>query len=743
MISSQKLALFACGCLLMAFPAAAQTQIGGGTCNSGTLNGTYELLLSGRQITAAGAVAKAFQATGTAAFDGLNKVTLTMTANIVSATQSFGTPLVYSGTYSLQSNCSGSVNITSGDTASFTLNSFASGGSYSLVGTDSTYAYNGGGNAQPSPCPSTLTGVHAFNATGNTIGGTTVTGTLDVAGVLTFDGMGNLTANWNQATNTASSGISATGTYTVTPACLATATLTDTANNKYALNFSIYSTGPNFAVEFTSPQSIFVGTGAAAFSTTGATCSAATLSGPYEFQLAGRQISTAGNIVKLAMANGVATFDGIGKATFTITSNSVNTNQAFGVPLVYSGTYTIQSNCQGSISITSGDTATFNVVAYSVNATTMVARVFALIGTDATYAYNGSGQVQPASCSVNTLSGGWTFSSNGNTLNAAAVTGIVDMAGVFNFDGLGNATANWNVSSNTTSSAVTATGTYTVTPACLGTITLTDSSSNTKYSVALSIFGALAANFTFSASSPTAVFNGTARTGFLNPGQAVVNAASFTAGATPAGSVFTIFGSSVATGVSQASVVPLPTTLLTTSVTVNGELAPLFYVNQTQINAQMPEDIQPGLATVIVKNGTSSSNAVAVVIPATATPGIVVYGQNQAVVVNQDQSVNAPTNPAKVGDVVVAYLTGGGPVTASGTLTTGARSPAGLSPVTGVNSITVNGKDATVNYIGLTPGSIGLYQANFKIPSVATGNHPLVITIAGQASNRPLIAVTN
>jgi uncharacterized protein (TIGR03437 family) len=743
MISSQKLALFACGCLLMTFPAAAQTQIGGGTCNSGTLNGTYELLLSGRQITAAGAVAKAFQATGTAAFDGLNKVTLTMTANIVSATQSFGTPLVYSGTYSLQSNCSGSVTITSGDTASFTLNSFASGGSYSLVGTDSTYAYNGGGNAQSSPCPSTLMGVHAFNATGNTIGGTTVTGVLDVAGVLTFDGAGNLTANWNQATNTVASAISATGTYTVTPACLATATLTDTANNKYALNFSIYSTGPNFAVEFSSPQSIFSGTGAAAQSTTGATCSAATLSGPYEFQLAGRQISTAGNIVKLTQANGVATFDGIGKATFTITSNSVNTNQAFGVPLVYSGTYTIQSNCQGSISITSGDTATFNVVAYSVNATTMVARVFALIGTDATYAYNGSGNVQPAACSVNTLSGGWTFSSNGNTLNAAAVTGIVDMAGVFTFDGLGNATANWNVSSNTTNSTVSAAGTYTVTPACLGTMTLTDSSSNTKYSVALSIFGALAANFTFSASSPTSVFNGTARTGFLNPGQAVVNAASFTAGATPAGSVFTIFGSSVATGVSQASVVPLPTTLLTTSVTVNGELAPLFYVNQTQINAQMPEDIQPGLATVIVKNGTSSSNAVAVVIPATATPGIVVYGQNQAVVVNQDQSVNAPTNPAKVGDVVVAYLTGGGPVTASGTLMTGARSPAGLSPVTGANSITVNGKDATINYLGLTPGSIGLYQANFKIPSVVTGNHPLVITIAGQASNKPLIAVTN
>jgi adhesin/invasin len=317
------------------------------------------------------------------------------------------------------------------------------------------------------------------------------------------------------------------------------------------------------------------------------------------------------------------------------------------------------------------------------------------------------------------------------------------MAGVFTFDGLGNVTANWNTSSNTTSSSVTATGTYTVTPGCLGTILLTDVSSNTKYYTAVSVFGALAANFTFSAYSATSVFNGTARTGFVNPGQAVVNAASFTASATPAGSVFTIFGSGLAPGVSQASVVPLPTTLLTTTVTVNGEPAPLFYLSPTQINAQMPEDIQPGLATVTVKYANSTSNAVAVTIPATATPGIVVYGQNQAVVVNQDSSVNAPTNPAKVGDVVVAYLTGGGPVKASGTLTTGDRSPAGLSPVTGANSITVNGKDATVTYLGLTPGSIGLYQANFKIPPLVTGNHPLVITIAGQASNKPLIAVTN
>jgi uncharacterized protein (TIGR03437 family) len=91
----------------------------------------------------------------------------------------------------------------------------------------------------------------------------------------------------------------------------------------------------------------------------------------------------------------------------------------------------------------------------------------------------------------------------------------------------------------------------------------------------------------------------------------------------------------------------------------------------------------------------------------------------------------------------VVYFTGGGPVQASGTLTAGDPSPAGLSPVEGDHSITVGGASATVVYMGLTPGSVGLYQANFIVPQVAKGTYPVVITIAGQASNNPVMTVSN
>jgi uncharacterized protein (TIGR03437 family) len=635
----------------------------------------------------------------------------------------------------------GSISITSGDAGTFTLESYNQGRSFALIGSDANYAYNGGGNLQPATCPTTLSGTHEFNANGSTLSGASVTGVLDVAGVLQFDGQGNVTASWTQAANLTTTSVTAIGTYMLNSSCQASATLTDLANNKYAVILSLYSTAPDFALAVSSPQLVFDGYGSAAQVTTASACSASTLNGTYELALNGRQ-APMGIPSKILLATGAATFDGQNKVTFTLTSNAVNGSQAFGMQVVYSGTYSLQSNCQGALNITSGDTATFTVVAFSIDANTQQARAFTVVGTDANYAYNGNGNVQPSACAVSTLSGTWPFSGTGNSLSGASVTGLVDIAGVMQFDGQGNVTASWSQASNVATTNVSATGTYTVTSSCLGTVTLTDNAS-VKYAASVSTFGLVARNFQMAITSPQLIFTGGARTAFLNPGEAVVNAASFLANQTPAGSVFSIFGANLATGVGQPTSVPLPTTLRTTTVTVNGELAPLFYVDATQINAQMPEDIKPGVATVVVKNGSSTSNAVAVTIPATGTPGIVVYGNNRAVVVNQDNSVNSPNAPANVGDTLVAYFTGGGPVNAAGPLVTGAPTPSGLSPVSGANTVKVGGVEATINYMGLTPGSIGLYQANFVVPRVAAGDHPLVITISGQNSNNPLIAVSN
>jgi len=42
----------------------------------------------------------------------------------------------------------------------------------------------------------------------------------------------------------------------------------------------------------------------------------------------------------------------------------------------------------------------------------------------------------------------------------------------------------------------------------------------------------------------------------------------------------------------------------------------------------------------------------------------------------------------------------------------------------------------------LTPGFIGLYQANIVVPKIAAGDHNLVITIGGTASPGALVSTS-
>jgi uncharacterized protein (TIGR03437 family) len=464
----------------------------------------------------------------------------------------------------------------------------------------------------------------------------------------------------------------------------------------------------------------------------GGNCSPSLLNGSYSLTLAGRAVSASGTFSGSFQSNGTAAFDGLSKVTFTLT---VNTNLALGKPLTYAGTYSVPSNCSGTITITTGTSAAFSVVVWNAGAN------FNLAGADGTYSYNGNGSRPPAACATATLSGAYTYTANGFNLSGTNVMGTGDEAGVLQFDGQGNVSDRYTIASGGMSTDNTATGTYTVTPGCLGSATLADSTGKST-TLNFTINNPVATSFDVLASNSTFVRTGGAHSTFLNPSQSIGNVASYAVSATPPGSVFVIFGANLASRVAGAVTPTLPTTLLSTTVMVNGELVPLFYVDPDQIDAQMPWDIPGGaIATVVVKNGTATSNAAAIVVPSTGTPGISVYGNNRAVVVNADGSVNSPSAAAKVGDEVVAYFTGGGPVQPSGKIVTGAPAPVGLSPVTADSSVTLNNASAKIAYIGLTPGSIGLYQVNFFVPQVARGTYPLVITIAGQKSNSPVMTV--
>ena len=244
---------------LLAAPLMAQ-QIGGGTCDSSTLNGTYTLSLTGRDLSSAVAFSSVLQGVGTATFDGLSQVTVALTNN---TNKAFGVAQTLSGTYSMQTNCIGAVSITSGDTASFTLGSFNQGRNFFLNGQDGVYSFLGNGNLLPASCSaSDFNGVYAFNGNGFTLASGAVAGVDIISGLLTFDGTGVVSSNWYVSANGVTTNTTASGTYSVPSGCLATATVADSAGNSYALTFTIGAAkGANFVLSGSNSKIMFTGNG--------------------------------------------------------------------------------------------------------------------------------------------------------------------------------------------------------------------------------------------------------------------------------------------------------------------------------------------------------------------------------------------------------------------------------------------------------------------------------------------------
>lgn len=236
--------LFLLSCLLAA-PVLAQA-IGGGTCSSADLSGVYAVSVTSRQVTASGTFTGVLQSNGTAAFDGQNSVTFKLVANTGAAPAN---PLTWSGTYSVQANCAGAINITTGGNATWNVALYKTGATqtayeFLLSGSDVNYTYSGSGTLQPATAcsASTFSGVYTFTGTGFALTGSAVSGVENGAGLLQFDGVSALTANITMwAGGAAPSTLVLTGSYSISAFCMGSATLTDAGNNSYTMSFSVYN----------------------------------------------------------------------------------------------------------------------------------------------------------------------------------------------------------------------------------------------------------------------------------------------------------------------------------------------------------------------------------------------------------------------------------------------------------------------------------------------------------------------
>jgi uncharacterized protein (TIGR03437 family) len=227
------------------------------------------------------------------------------------------------------------------------------------------------------------------------------------------------------------------------------------------------------------------------------------------------------------------------------------------------------------------------------------------------------------------------------------------------------------------------------------------------------------------------------------------NAASFypTLALAP-GAIGSIFGftNQFATTATAASTLPLPKQLQNVQVLVGDTPAPLFYLGDHQINFQVPSTTPTtgNVKVTIVQTDTGQILGDSFIAMNTVAPALFTVngtGQGQVVALNQDNTVNGPTNPAVNGSVIQFFGTGQGLVEnmpADGAAATG-LSPTPYSPQVIIGSAASNNPlpASFVQYSGLAPGLVGVWQINALIPDTVapTASSPGLQTRVGIVVN--------
>jgi len=217
------------------------------------------------------------------------------------------------------------------------------------------------------------------------------------------------------------------------------------------------------------------------------------------------------------------------------------------------------------------------------------------------------------------------------------------------------------------------------------------------------------------------------------------------------GEMVSIFGPHIGPVVAVAATAisgALPTTLGGVKVSFSGQgtgpaNASLLYVSDSQINAILPALNSP-VAMQITNAGTTSPAFP--VVPERALPQIFLNASGSVAALNQDGTVNSPSNRAVPGTGVTIWASGTGylPVTA-GEITTSANNSCNTQckiSVSGFGSISP--QQATVLYAGASPGfASGFTEIVFIIPPGIYSYFSLSLSVNGIASNPVTLYLAN
>jgi len=207
------------------------------------------------------------------------------------------------------------------------------------------------------------------------------------------------------------------------------------------------------------------------------------------------------------------------------------------------------------------------------------------------------------------------------------------------------------------------------------------------------------------------------------------------------GTIVAIYGSKLATSAAAPGQVPLPGFYLGTRILVGGLSAPLYYVSDGQLNAELPAELQPDTTYSIVVSSNGSYSVPDTVTISDTTPGVAQFSDGRLIAQHLDYTLVDSDHPAKAGETLIMYLGGMG-ATDPGVATGFAASLTDLTPVINPASVTVDGAPAGVVFAGMTPGAVGLYQIDFTVPlNAKAGNLNVVVTQSGTTSNMTTLPV--
>ncbi len=205
------------------------------------------------------------------------------------------------------------------------------------------------------------------------------------------------------------------------------------------------------------------------------------------------------------------------------------------------------------------------------------------------------------------------------------------------------------------------------------------------------------------------------------------------------GSLVSIIGTDLSPVNIATSQMPLPTALGESCLTVNGLPLPVLFVSPTQINAQLPYQVDGNVTLVLHTPSGVSDNFNLTILP--AAPSIFRNGTAgtdtdiPAIIRSRNNELVTLSNPIHKDDTITIYLSGMGnttPVVEAGVPTPSDPLPSVLiAPV-----VTLGGIPLPVSFAGLTPGQVGVYQINVAINRrVPSGiSIPLVVTQAGNST---------